>query len=143
MAHWRIVWQYTSDQLSSKCYLSKGQCQTLPLMSCSIQQSLMFVWAKSALTSFRMPGASSLCSMLAGLEGQCDDADDVHHEDIKMSHNSCCGWQVVDARMKKLRSKITAQEKAAGGMREDVEVSISRFCSTLACTLLVLMLLMI
>lgn len=83
--------------------------------------------------------------MLAGLVRQCDhvDGDDHDHEGMDQNRDICCCWQAVDARMKKLRSKITAQEKAAGGIREDVEVNISRLCCTLACILLVFSILIV
>ena len=35
--------------------------------------------------------------------------------------------QAVEARVKKLKGKIAAQQKAAGGMREDIEVEIWDF----------------
>ncbi len=39
--------------------------------------------------------------------------------------------QAVETRIKKLRSKISAHEKAAGGIREDVEVSVGKLPQSL------------
>ncbi|KAK9825963.1 hypothetical protein WJX74_001617 [Apatococcus lobatus] len=45
---------------------------------------------------------------------------------LSIAADAAVSSEVVAARMKKLRSKITAQEKAAGGMREDVEAENQR-----------------